>query len=222
MSASLTIRGLHAQRGGRGIIRGVDLDVASGEVCVLMGESGAGKSSILRVVAALDPFVAGTITIGTTSLSPGPVPPQSTLGALRSKVGIVFQMHALFEHLSAAANVELAPVHVHGWDAARAQARAAELLEALGVAHRAHALPRELSGGEAQRVAIARALAPDPALLLMDEPTASLDPARRDALAATVRTLAGASRGLLIATHDAEFARACADRVVRLADGRIV
>ena len=167
----------------------MDLDVASGEVCVLMGESGAGKSSILRVVAALDPFVAGTITIGTTSLSPGPVPPQSTLGALRSKVGMVFQMHALFEHLSAAANVELAPVHVHGWDAARAQARAAELLEALGVAHRAHALPRELSGGEAQRVAIARALAPDPALLLMDEPTASLDPARRDALASTVRKI---------------------------------
>ena len=79
-----------------------------------------------------------------------------------------------------------------------------------------------LSGGEAQRVAIARALAVDPPVLLMDEPTASLDPARRDALAATVRTLAGASRGLLIATHDAEFARACADRVVRLADGRIV
>ncbi len=222
MTAPLAIRGLRVMRGDRDIVHDVHLDVAPGEVCVLMGDSGAGKTTILRVVAALEPFAAGAVTVGDASLRPGPVPPQSELGALRAKVGMVFQAHSLFEHLTAAANVTLAPRHVHAWDAARADARAAELLALLGVAHRAGAYPRHLSGGEAQRVAIARALAPDPLLLLMDEPTSALDPARRDALAATVRTLASASRALLIATHDAEFARACADRVVRLGNGAIV
>ncbi len=222
MTATMSVRGLRVDRAGRDVIRGVDLDVAPGEVCVLMGESGAGKTTILRVVAALEPFSAGVVSVGAATLRPGPVPPQSRLGPLRAKVGMVFQTHALFEHLSAEANVTLAPIHVHKWPADRASARAAELLELLGVAHRAHALPRELSGGEAQRVAIARALATDPAVLLMDEPTASLDSARREALAVTVRSLAGARRGVLIATHDAEFARACADRVVRLEHGVIV
>lgn len=222
MTASLSIRGLHVARGARAVIRGVDLDVDPGEVCVLMGESGAGKTTILRVVAALEPFDAGVVTLGTTTLRPGPVPPQSRLGALRAKVGMVFQAHALWEHLTAIDNVALAPLHVHGWPVDRARARGGELLASLGVAHRADALPRELSGGEAQRVAIARALAPDPAVLLMDEPTAALDPARREALAATVRSLAGERRGVLISTHDEDFARAVADRVVRLAGGVIV
>jgi ABC-type polar amino acid transport system ATPase subunit len=222
MTATLSVRGLRVDRAGREVIRGVDLDVEPGEVCALMGESGAGKTTILRVVAALEPFTAGVVTVGAATLRPGPIPPQSQLGPLRAKVGMVFQMHALFEHLSAEANATLAPIHVHGWTAERASARAAELFDLLGVAHRAQALPRELSGGEAQRVAIARALATDPAVLLMDEPTASLDPARREALAVTVRSLAGERRGVLIATHDADFARGCADRVLRLEHGVIV
>lgn len=221
LPAALAIRGLGVRRGGREVLRSVNLTVAAGEVCAVMGESGAGKTTILRVVAALEPFSAGTVEVGDVVLRPGPVPPQSRLAALRAKVGMVAQGNALFEHLGAAANVALALRHVHGWEPRRASARAGELLEALGVGRRADALPAQLSGGEAQRVAIARALAPGPVLLLMDESTSALDPARRDALALTVRTLADARRALLIATHDASFAEACADRVVKLADGML-
>jgi polar amino acid transport system ATP-binding protein len=220
--SALTIRGLHVTRAGREIIRGIDVDVNPGEVCVVMGESGAGKTTILRVVAALEPFSAGTVTVGDAALHPGPVPPQSRLTALRKQVGMVFQAHALFEHLSAEENVTLAPLHVHGWSPAQAHARATELFAQLGVAHRADAKPGQLSGGEAQRVAIARALAPNPTLLLMDEPTAALDPARRGALASTIRELAAGGRGLLISTHDEDFAKACATKVIRLVEGRIV
>jgi ABC-type polar amino acid transport system ATPase subunit len=220
--SALAIRGLQVKRGDREIIRGVDVDVNPGEVCVLMGESGAGKTTILRVVAALEPFSAGTLTVGDAALHPGPVPPQSRLAALRKQVGMVFQAHALFEHLSAEENVTLAPLHVHGWSQAQAHARAGELFAQLGVAHRADARPGQLSGGEAQRVAIARALAPNPTLLLLDEPTAALDPARRGALAVTIRELAAGGRGLLISTHDEDFARACTSRILKLADGRLV
>src|SRR6185436_1264211 len=143
------------------------------------------------------------------------------------RVGLVFQSHALFEHLSALENVTLALCHVWGRPTPEAERLALDLLHALGVGARAQALPARLSGGEAQRVAIARALAPDPPLLLMDEPTAALDPARRGALGQTLRRLAavdgpGVGRGLLIATHDVEFARACADRVAILAQGMVV
>jgi ABC-type polar amino acid transport system ATPase subunit len=110
---------------------------------------------------------------------------------------------------------------VLGWDTARAESTGRQLLDALGVSTRAHALPRQLSGGEAQRVAIARALAPDPAVLLMDEPTAALDPARRQSLGELLRGLAHQGRALLISTHDVDFARGFADRVVELADGRV-
>ena len=131
----------------------------------------------------------------------------------------MFLAHALFENLSALANVMLAPVHAHGWSRVDARANAERLLDSLGVLHRASAYPRQLSGGEAQRVAIARALAPDPHLLLMDEPTSALDPARRTALGDALRALAQNRRGLLIVTHDAEFARTVADRVVVLSHG---
>jgi ABC-type polar amino acid transport system ATPase subunit len=134
----------------------------------------------------------------------------------------VFQAHALFEHLSALDNVTLAPIHVLRWDRGRAESVAHELLESLGVGARASAFPRQLSGGEAQRVAIARALAPNPSLLLMDEPTAALDPARRGALGEKLRELARQGRALLVSTHDVDFARACSDRIITLADGAIV
>jgi ABC-type polar amino acid transport system ATPase subunit len=135
---------------------------------------------------------------------------------------MVFQFHALFEHLSALDNVWLAPVHAHGQRKHDAQIRARELLRALGVAHRESALPRELSGGEAQRVAIARALAVDPQVLLLDEPTASLDPDRRTELGALLTTLARQGRALVVATHDEEFTRSFATRTLRLVDGMLV
>src|SRR5207247_7796524 len=129
--------------------------------------------------------------------------------------------HCLFEHLPALANVCLAPVHAHGVTPADAERRAHELLAAFGVEHRANALPRELSGGEAQRVAIARALAVDPPLLLMDEPTASLDAARRAELGELLRGMVRQGRTLVIATHDEDFARGCATRVLRVIDGAV-
>jgi ABC-type polar amino acid transport system ATPase subunit len=219
--AVLSIRGLRLARDGRDVLRGIDLDVAPGELCALMGPSGAGKTTILRAVAALQAFDAGEIRLGDVVLRPGHVPPQSKLGPLRRKVGMVFQAHALFEHLTAIDNITLAPVHVLGWDLPRADATGRQLLDALGIASRASALPRQLSGGEAQRVAIARALAPDPAVLLLDEPTAALDPARRQSLGDLLRDLAHQGRALLISTHDVEFARTHADRLVMLADGVI-
>ncbi len=229
-STQLAVRGVHVRRGAQHILRGIDLDVAPGELCALMGLSGSGKTTLLRTVAALQPISEGSITIGAVALRPGPVPPESRLRALRQQVGMVFQAHALFEHLTALDNVTLAPVHVLRWPRARAEARARALLAELGVDARAGAYPRELSGGQAQRVAIARALAPDPHFLLMDEPTSALDPARRGALGETLRELAAggegaegsARRGLLISTHDVDFVHDHCDRVVVLADGQIV
>lgn len=221
MSAALRVRAVHAERGADQILRGLDLDVEAGHVCAVMGVSGAGKSTLLRVVAALQPFSSGTIEIGDVALRAGALPPESQLRALRRRVGVVFQHHALFEHLTARENIMLAPMHALGHARADAADAASRLLESLGVAARANAYPYQLSGGEAQRVAIARALALDPQLLLMDEPTSALDPARRMSLGESIRTLAAQGRGLLIVTHDAEFARSYADRVVRMAEGRI-
>jgi ABC-type polar amino acid transport system ATPase subunit len=223
LSAGLVVRELRLDRGTRTILRALSFDVAPGEVCALMGVSGAGKSTALRAIAALEPFVAGDITVGSVTLVPGALPPQSRLGALRQQVGMVFQTPALFDHMTALDNVTLAPIHALGWERARAEGTARTLLDSLGVASRAEAYPRQLSGGEAQRVAIARALAPDPTLLLMDEPTSALDPARRGDLGASLRALArDGQRALLIATHDVEFARAHADRVIVLDQGSIV
>ena len=216
MSALLTIDRLGVRFGARDVLRGLSLEVSRGEIVALMGPSGVGKSTALRAVAALQPFDQGQIVVDGFSLGPGPVPPESRLVPLRRRVGFVFQAHALFEHLSAFDNVTLALRHVLRKTRTEADATASRLLEALDVALRAGAWPRQLSGGEAQRVAIARALAPDPHLLLMDEPTAALDPVRRATLGATLRQLSGQGRGLLIATHDAEFARANADRVITL------
>ena len=219
---ALTVRDLRATRGETPVLRGVDLDLSVGEICALMGVSGAGKSTVLRAIAALQPFSAGSIVVDGFPLHPGPVPPESRLRALRSKVGFVFQAHSLFEHLTVMDNVTLAPMHAQRWTRARAREVALGLLETLGVAKRADAYPKQLSGGEAQRVAIARALALDPLLLLMDEPTSALDPARRGALGETLSALATHGRGLLIATHDVDFARAHADRVAVLAEGVLV
>jgi ABC-type polar amino acid transport system ATPase subunit len=135
---------------------------------------------------------------------------------------MVFQFHHLFAHLTAVENVSLAQVHTLRMTRGEADARSRARLESLGVGARADARPDELSGGEAQRVAIARALALDPPLLLMDEPTASLDPARRGDLAASLVSLTTAGRTLLVATHDVSFARAFATRVAVLAEGRVV
>src|SRR4051812_45134755 len=184
-----------------------------------MGPSGSGKTTILRAVAGLERFQAGAIGVDGVTLAGGASASSATLRELRRKVGMVFQFHCLFEHLTALDNVCLAPVHALRVPVDAAKQRAMELLTAFGVDHRAGALPRHLSGGEAQRVAIARALAVDPPVLLMDEPTASLDPERRAELGALLRELLRQGRTLIISTHDDDFAQDFATRIVRLRDG---
>jgi ABC-type polar amino acid transport system ATPase subunit len=220
MSATvLRMSDVHLRRGARQILTGVSFEVGRGELVALMGPSGSGKTTVLRAIAALEPFHRGRIAIDDVTLDGGSPASNDTLRRLRCKVGMVFQFHCLFEHMSAMKNVCLAPVHVHGVSQADALKRGRELLSALGVEHRADALPRELSGGEAQRVAIARALAVDPQLLLMDEPTASLDPDRREELGRRLRALLADGRTLVVSTHDEEFARHFATRIVRLQSG---
>ncbi len=199
---TLQLRGVEIRRGGQVIVRDVTLSADRGERLAIMGPSGSGKTTILRGIAGLDPLAAGSLQVG--------------------RVGMVFQFHHLFAHLTAVHNVWLAPVHVLRQPRVDAERRAHQLLAMLGVAGRAAALPHQLSGGEAQRVAIARALAVDPPVLLMDEPTASLDPARRGELAGTLGQLAAEGRTVVVSTHDSDFARSFADRIVVLEGGGVV
>jgi len=202
-AAVLDVRDLTLRRGQRDILRGVSFAAHRGDIIVITGPSGSGKTTILRAIAGLERPDGGHIAIE------------------GGRAGMVFQFHCLFEHLSAIENVCLAPVHAHGVGRDDATRRAHELLAAFGVDHRARALPRELSGGEAQRVAIARALAVDPHVLLLDEPTASLDASRRSELGALLVDLARQGRTLVIATHDEDFTRAFATRTYRLVDGTL-
>lgn len=220
MTPVLEVEDLNVHRDGRLVVCGVTFHAARGERVAVMGASGAGKTTVLRAIAGLEPHVAGTIAVSKPfSYAAGEGAPASPSSAM---VGMVFQFHHLFAHLTALQNVWLAPVHVARMPRPAAERRARELLNQLGIGDRAEARPHELSGGEAQRVAIARALAMRPALLLMDEPTASLDPARRGELATTVRKLSADGTTVVVATHDAEFARACVDRVLLLDRGHVV
>ena len=217
----LHVRELRLARATREVLCGVDLDVPRGEVVALMGLSGSGKTTILRNIAGLEPFDAGEIRVDDVTIA-ARTDPRRIRRALHQRVGMVFQFHYLFEHLPALENVVLAPIHVQRRSRDDAVARARALLDQLGVGHRATALPRELSGGEAQRVAIARALAVDPPLLLLDEPTASLDPARRNELGDALQKLAAEGRTLVMTSHDDEFVKEFATRVIVLAGGCVV
>jgi ABC-type polar amino acid transport system ATPase subunit len=215
------VQDVHLRRGNRAVLAGASFTVHRGDIVALMGSSGSGKTTILRTIAGLEAFERGRVAVDGVVLEQGPSA-SHVIRDLRRKVGMVFQFHCLFEHLPALQNVWLAPVHVHRTAQPDAERHALDLLKTLGVEHRAHALPRELSGGEAQRVAIARALATDPPVLLMDEPTASLDPARRAELSTLLRSLVSRQRTLIIATHDEEFAHAVATSVVYVREGQIV
>jgi len=216
MTEVLSVRDVDLVRGGRVLLSKVRFEARSGDLIALRGPSGSGKTSILRAIAGLDRFPRGTIRIGEALLDGGPPTDRPALRRLRNSVGLVFQFHCLFEHMSALQNICLAPVHVQRLPLREAEKRARDLLKELGVESRADAWPRELSGGEAQRVAIARALAVNPPVLLMDEPMASLDPSRRAELGALLRRLTTSGRTLIVTTHDERFADEFATRVMTI------
>ena len=220
-AVTLDVRHAGVVRGGRMVVHDATFVAQQGELLALMGASGSGKTTVLRAIAGLDPLVAGAIDVGGITLAAGQSVRADARRTLHRSVGVVFQFHHLFAHMTVLDNVTLAPVHVLRQPRTVVTDRARSLLDALGVGGRAAAMPHELSGGEAQRVAIARALAVEPSVLLMDEPTASLDRARREELAASLKQLAAQGRTIVIATHDETFAHAAADRVVVMHDGRM-
>ena len=213
MTPVLSVNDLTLNRGTRAILRGVSFDVMAGDVAALMGLSGSGKTTVLRAIADLEQEGRAAVRINLAGASRAEAP---------AKAGMVFQFHCLFEHLTVLDNITLAPLHVRRIGRKAAEERGRTLLAELGIAHRESALPRELSGGEAQRGAIARALAMDPPVLLLDEPTASLDPPRRASLGALLRQLAASGRAILLTCHDVDFVRDHATRVLVLSEGRVV
>jgi polar amino acid transport system ATP-binding protein len=212
----LDVDSIQIVRGRRAIVRGMTFAADRGELLALMGPSGAGKTTVLRAIAGLDAISGGRIDVDGIAIRAGHRMDGPALRALHQRVGFVFQFHHLFANMDALSNVMLAPLHVLKQPRDEVLRRSRALLASLGVDHRESALPHQLSGGEAQRVAIARALAVNPPVLLMDEPTASLDPARRGELAATLKGLAAEGRTILMATHDEEFVRACVQRVITI------
>jgi putative ABC transport system ATP-binding protein len=215
----LAIRGLSKRFGERTLLKAFDLSVAPGEMVAVIGESGAGKSTLLNIVAGLEDFDRGTVEVDGRDI--GTLDDDGRTLLRRRAVGFVFQAFHILPYLSVAENVAV-PLRLLEWRSAARAARVGEMLADVGLAERAGARPRELSGGELQRVAIARALVHRPKLLLADEPTGNLDPATAgEVLGALVREVRrNAAAGLLV-THSAQAASLC-DRVVRIQGGAAV
>jgi polar amino acid transport system ATP-binding protein len=220
----LAISGLRKRFERAWVLDGVDLEVPAASTTAVLGPSGCGKSTLLRCLTGLTPFDEGTVRVGDLFLGPTPSAAHSLrVGRpLRARVGFVFQDHQLFPHLSALENVAEAPTQVRNVPRPEAHARALSLLERVGVAERAHALPRALSGGERQRVAIARALAMEPSVLLCDEVTSSLDPERTAEVLDVLTSLRADGLTLVLVTHELDVARRMADRLAFLVEGRVV
>lgn len=217
----------HYAGADRNVFDGVSFSVPKGEVLVVVGPSGSGKSTLLRAVAGLEPIQDGTIRLDGEVIERGRPGTEKSgrakrPGALRTKIGMVFQSYDLFPNRTVLGNITMAPIMVQKRDKAEVEREAMELLGRVGLADRAHAKPHELSGGQRQRVAICRALIEHPELMLMDEVTAALDPEMVHEVLDVVLELADSGQTMLIVTHEMRFARAIADRVILIEDGSIV
>ncbi|MFI6847579.1 amino acid ABC transporter ATP-binding protein [Kitasatospora sp. NPDC050467] len=200
------------------VLQDIDLTIARGEVVVVIGPSGGGKSTLCRAINRLE-----TIDSGEIAIDGRPLPDEGReLAALRADVGMVFQSFNLFAHKTVLQNVTLGQIKVRRKDRKAAEERARRLLDRVGVASQTEKYPAQLSGGQQQRVAIARALAMDPKIMLFDEPTSALDPEMINEVLEVMRQLARDGMTMVVVTHEMGFARSAANRVVFMADGRIV
>ncbi|MEG3131107.1 amino acid ABC transporter ATP-binding protein [Pantoea cypripedii] len=205
------------------VLKGISLSVARGEVVVIIGPSGSGKSTFLRCCNGLEVAQQGSIRLcGQHLLQNGKMLAEPDLNLLRRQAGMVFQSFNLFPHLSILDNVAIGPHKILKQGRAFAQQLAMQLLEKVGLAHKAQAMPASLSGGQKQRVAIARALALQPEVMLFDEPTSALDPELTSEVLQVMKQLAQDGMTMIIVTHEMNFAREVADRLVVMEDGMIV
>ena len=213
----LEIRNLTKRYGENAVLRDLSFTVRRGEVIVVLGPSGCGKSTLLRCINALEPIQGGEILLGGEVIDRSP----AGLPALRRRIGMVFQSYELFPHMTVMENILLAPCKVLGTKKEDAKAEAEALLRRVGLWEKRDSYPRELSGGQKQRVAIVRALCMHPEILLFDEVTAALDPEMVREVLDVVLDLAREGKTMVIVTHEMQFARAIADRVLFLEDGKI-
>jgi ABC-type polar amino acid transport system ATPase subunit len=229
VTAVLSLQGITKSFGDHQVLHGVDLEVNAGEVVVLIGPSGSGKSTLLRTMNLLTPPDGGKVVfegreqVPATAFNPFTYRrQQAALAELRAEVGMVFQHFNVFPHMTARKNVVLSLQKVRGMDHATADKAACEQLAAVGLAEKVDAYPDHLSGGQKQRVAIARALALRPKVMLFDEATSALDPELVQGVLAEMRRMAAAGMTMVVVTHEIRFAFEVADRIVFMADGRIV
>lgn len=213
----LEIRNLTKRYGENTVLRDLSFTVRRGEVIVVLGPSGCGKSTLLRCINALEPIQGGEILLGGEVIDRSP----AGLPALRRRIGMVFQSYELFPHMTVMENILLAPCKALGAKKEDAKAEAETLLRRVGLWEKRDSYPRELSGGQKQRVAIVRALCMHPEVLLFDEVTAALDPEMVREVLDVVLDLAREGKTMIIVTHEMQFARAIADRVLFLEDGKI-
>ncbi len=216
--ALVELKAVNKHYGALHVLQDINLQVAKGEVLVVIGPSGSGKSTLCRTINRLETIDTGSITIEEQEL-----PKEGKqLAHLRADVGMVFQSFNLFAHKTILENVTLGPIKVKGMNKSEADKLAMGLLERVGVGHQASKMPAQLSGGQQQRVAIARALAMKPKVMLFDEPTSALDPEMINEVLDVMVELAKEGMTMLVVTHEMGFARKAADRVVFMADGQIV
>ncbi len=200
------------------VLKDVDLDVASGEVVVVLGPSGSGKSTMLRCINGLEPVDSGEVMFDGKDVTRA----GRAIHRLRSEIGMVFQQFDLFPHLTVIENITLGPVEVKGISKAEAKKRAEGLLDRVGIPEKAESYPAELSGGQQQRVAIARGLAMNPKLMMFDEPTSALDPEMIKEVLDVMLDLAASGMTMIVVTHEMGFARHAARRVVFMDEGRVI